>query len=90
VQIDERDQARAYRALLGAFIEQPWFIGVFVWRLYADPSDVSQEPEWGFSPRGKLAELELVDAFNAHWAADGPRPLGVGLERFAVTRVRGF
>jgi hypothetical protein len=90
VQIDERDQARAYRALLGAFIEQPWFAGVFVWRLYADPSDVSQEPEWGFSPRGKLAELELVDAFAAHWAADGPRPLGTSLERFAVTRVRGF
>jgi hypothetical protein len=90
VKIDEGDQARAYRALLGAFIDQPWFVGMFVWRLYADPSDVSQEPEWGFSPRGKLAELELVDAFNAHWAADGPRTLGTSLSRFAVTRVRGF
>jgi len=90
VTVDERDQARAYRALLGAFIEQPWFMGMFVWRLYADPSDVSQEPEWGFSPRGKLAEMELVDAFSAHWAADGTRPLGTSLERFAVRRVRGF
>jgi hypothetical protein len=90
VKVDEVDQARAYRALLGAFIEQPWFVGVFVWRLYADPSDVSQEPEWGFSPRGKRAELELVDAFAAHWAADGPRQVGTALDRFAVSRVRGF
>lgn len=90
VTIDERDQARAYRALLGAFIEEPWFLGMFVWRLYADPSDVSQEPEWGFSPRGKLAEMELVDAFAAHWGADGARPFGTSLERFAVRRVRDF
>lgn len=90
VQIDERDQARAYRALLAAVIPEPWFVGVFVWRLYADPSDVSQEPEWGFSPRGKLAELELVDAFRAHWGADGARPEGTALARFAVNRIRGF
>ncbi|MGE5785924.1 MAG: glycoside hydrolase family 113 [Myxococcales bacterium] len=90
VQIDERDQARAYRALLGAMIPEPWFVGVFVWRLYADPSDVSQEPEWGFSPRGKRAELELVDAFRAHWGADGYRPLGTALGRFAVERIRAF
>lgn len=90
VTIDEVDQARAYRALLGAMIPEPWFVGVFVWRLYADPSDVSQEPEWGFSPRGKRAELELVDAFRAHWAADGPRPFGASLGRFAVERIRGF
>ncbi|MGC4067234.1 MAG: hypothetical protein QM784_21850 [Polyangiaceae bacterium] len=90
VSIDEADQARAYRAILRAFMPQPWFMGMFVWRLYADPSDVSQEPEWGFSPRGKLAELELVDAFNAHWGSDGPRPIGTSLERFATYRVRGF
>jgi hypothetical protein len=90
VQINERDQARAYRALLGAMIPEPWFVGVFVWRYYADPSDVSQEPEWGFSPRGKLAELELVDAFRAHWGADGRRRDGTALNRFAVGRIRGF
>ena len=43
-----------------------------MWRLYADPADVSQEAEWGFSPRGKLAELVLRDAFTAPWASDGP------------------
>lgn len=90
VTVDERDQARAYRALLGAMIPEPWFVGVFVWRLYADPSDVSQEPEWGFSPRGKLAELELVDAFRAHWGADGPERGGSALGRFGVERIRGF
>ena len=49
------------------------FAGFFVWRVYADPDDVSQEAEWGFSPRGKLAELVLRDAFTARWAVDGPR-----------------
>jgi hypothetical protein len=87
VVIDEQAQAQAYRALLAAVIEQPWFAGLFAWRLYADPEDVSQEPEFGFSFRGKLAELELRDAFTTHWAADGPRPLGVGLSSFAHTRV---
>jgi hypothetical protein len=90
VTVDEADQARAYRALLGAMIPEPWFVGVFVWRLYADPSDVSQEPEWGFSPRGKRAELELVDAFRAHWGADGQRQVGTSLGRFALERIRGF
>ena len=47
-----------------------WFAGFFVWRMYADPDDVSQEAEWGFSPLGKLAELEVRDAFAARWSAD--------------------
>ena len=87
VVIDERAQAQAYRALLAAVIDQPWFAGLFAWRLYADPEDVSQEPEFGFSFRGKLAELELRDAFTTHWAADGPRAPGAGLSSFAHTRV---
>ncbi len=90
VVIDERAQAQAYRALLAAVIDQPWFAGLFAWRLYADPEDVSQEPEFGFSFRGKLAELELRDAFETHWAFDGPRPLGFGLTSFAHTRVGDY
>lgn len=86
VVIDPRAQAQAYRALLAAFIDQAWFAGLFAWRLYADPDDISQEPEFGFSFRGKLAELELRDAFANHWAADGPRPLGFGLTSVAHTR----
>ncbi len=85
--VDELSQAQAYRALLAAAVAQPWFAGLFAWRVYADPDDVTQEPQFGFSFRGKLAELELRDAFATHWAADGPRPIGVPLRSFARTRV---
>lgn len=71
VVVDQRAQARAYKALLAPLVEASWCAGFFVWRTYADPGDVSQEAEWGFSPRGKLAELVLRDAFVTTWAADG-------------------
>ncbi|XYI00187.1 glycoside hydrolase family 113 [Sorangium sp. So ce1128] len=72
VVVDERSQAEAYAAVVAPFLDARTCAGFFVWRLYADPDDVSQEAEWGFSPRGKLAELVLRDAFTARWAADGP------------------
>ena len=81
VVVDELAQADAYRALLAPLLNKPWFAGLFVWRTYADPNDASQEAEWGFSPRGKLAELVLRDAFAAHFAADGDRVLGSALIR---------
>ena len=87
VTVDELAQADAYRALLAPLVDQPFFAGMFMWRLYADPDDMSQEAEWGFSPRGKLAELVLRDAYAAHWAGDGPRPLGAALVRTAAERV---
>lgn len=71
VTLDEEAQARAFRALLAPLADEPWCAGFFVWRTYADPADVSQEAEWGYSPRGKLAELVLRDAFAAAWASDG-------------------
>lgn len=71
VRLDQEAQARAYRALLAPLADEPWCAGFFVWRTYADPGDVSQEAEWGYSPRGKLAELVLRDAFSAGWASDG-------------------
>jgi hypothetical protein len=70
VRADERAQAEAYAALVGPLLDERCFLGFFVWRLYADPDDVSQEAEWGFSPRGKLAELVVRDAFRARWASD--------------------
>jgi hypothetical protein len=76
VEIDERAQADAYRALIAPLLDEPLFMGFFVWRLYADPDDVSQEPGWGFSPRGKLAELVVRDAFAASWASDARRRPG--------------
>jgi hypothetical protein len=87
VTVDELAQADAYRALLAPLIDEPRFAGLFMWRLYADPDDMSQEAEWGFSPRGKLAELVLRDAYGAHWAGDGPRPLGAALFRGAAERI---
>jgi hypothetical protein len=90
VKPDQAAQADAYRALLSAFVDEPWFAGFFVWRLYADPDDMSQEAEWGFSPRGKRAELALRDAFAAHWAGDGPREIGSALWRDAATDIGRF
>ncbi len=84
VAVDEGAQADAYAALLAPLLDAPFVAGAFLWRLYADPDDVSQEAEWGFSPRGKLAELVLRDAFAAHWASDGPAPLGAALVRTAA------
>ena len=76
VGVDERAQAEAYRALIGPLLDEPDFAGFFVWRVYSDPDDVSQEAEWGFSPRGKRAELVLRDAFGAIWAGDAREGLG--------------
>lgn len=76
VRVDETAQADAYRALLAPLLDEPRFMGFFVWRVYADPDDVSQEAEWGFSPRGKLAELVMRDAFAASWAGDVARKRG--------------
>jgi hypothetical protein len=84
VRVDQRAQAEAYLGLLAPLLDEPAFFGFFVWRVYADPDDVSQEAEWGFSPRGKLAELVVRDAFTARWAADGPALPGDALTRFAA------
>jgi len=70
VHVDEASQASAYRALVAPLLGEPDFAGFFVWRVYADPDDTSQEAPWGFSPRGKLAELVVRDAFAARWTCD--------------------
>jgi hypothetical protein len=78
VEVSEQDQAAAYHGLLAALLSRKrvdadagfgggGFRGFFVWRVYADPDDASQEPEFGFSPRGKIAERVLRDAFAARW-----------------------
>ncbi|MCS6898946.1 MAG: hypothetical protein RMJ98_04385, partial [Myxococcales bacterium] len=74
VKVDEVAQADAYAALIAPLMDLPGFAGFFVWRFYADPEDVSQEAEWGFSPRGKRAEQVLRQAFALRWASD-PAPL---------------
>ncbi len=68
--VDGRAQASAYGGLLSGMLTTRELLGGFVWRLYADPDDLSQEAEWGFSPRGRQAELFLRDAFWGSWASD--------------------
>jgi hypothetical protein len=81
VVIDEAAQADAYAGMMTPILEAPWAAGFFLWRTYSDPDDVSQEAEWGFSPRGKLAELVLRDAFAASWTADGDTLPGAAIGR---------
>jgi len=79
VVVDEAAQAEAFEALLAPLTESPFVAGFFVWRYYADPDDVSQEAEWGYSPRGKRAEVVLRDIFNSQLATDGePLPGWIG------------
>jgi hypothetical protein len=82
VVVDQVAQADAYRGLLAPLLDEPSFLGFFVWRVYADPDDVSQESEWGFSPRGKRAELVVRDAYRARWITDTPAFPGDVLARF--------
>ncbi|MGB0678952.1 MAG: glycoside hydrolase family 113 [Polyangiales bacterium] len=67
---DEAEQARAYAAIFEAFLPEPWFVGFFIWRYYANLDDVSQEPHWAYSPHGKLAEMLLAAACQARWGVD--------------------
>lgn len=71
VTVSEEDQSRAYGALLGEARFVPGLRGVFVWRMYADVADSSQEPNFGFSPWGKRAEGVLRSAYRAPFWADG-------------------
>jgi hypothetical protein len=47
-------------------------MGAFVWRMYADVADMSQEAEWGFSPWGKESEVVLRKAFADELFGDPP------------------
>jgi len=68
--VDETAQALATEALLAPFVAEPRFAGFFVWRVYADPDDVSQEPAFGFSPRGKRAEGVLRGLWKRRWPGE--------------------
>lgn len=68
VTLAPHQQAEAYAALLHDLTDEPWFAGFFVWRMYSDPFDCSQEAQWGFSPLYREAELVLRDAYATRWA----------------------
>lgn len=73
VVVDEWEQARAISAVLEAALPNPWLVGFFIWRYYANIDDISQEAIWGFSPHGKLAEQLLEAIFSVRWGADPVR-----------------
>ena len=59
---DEELQARAYRALLMEVQSFARIEGLFIWKYFTDPV-TDEEGGWGFSPRGKIAEDALREAF---------------------------
>ena len=65
---DEPYQAAAYRAVFEQIGSRPWFKGLFIWKYFSDPYDISQEERAGFSPKGKLAEDVLSDWFASDWS----------------------
>lgn len=73
IQVDDDAQIRGFRAMFDAFLPEPWFAGLFIWRYYAYLDDISQEPHWAFSPHGKPAEAFLRKAFQKRWGSD-PSP----------------
>ncbi|MFI5301859.1 MAG: glycoside hydrolase family 113, partial [Polyangiales bacterium] len=83
VVVDEAAQAEAYRAILAGVLDEPSFSGFFVWRLFADPNDTSQEAAWGFPFRGKLAELQVRDAFATRFAIEPWEPTWMSFGRGA-------
>ena len=90
VDVDQESQAEAFAALLAPLLPEPWFAGFFVWRVYSDPDDMSQEAEWGFSPRGKQAELVVRGAFAARWEADGPNAAWTGFSTLKTSGIGRF
>jgi hypothetical protein len=72
VDVDEDEQARALEIILEAFLPEESFAGFFVWRVYANLWDVSQEARWGFSPLFKRAEPVLERIYGKTYAVDPP------------------
>lgn len=70
VPVDLDAQAEAYAALLSQMPGVPGFGGLFVWRMYADLADTSQEPQWGFSPWGKPALSVLEGTYALDFWGD--------------------
>lgn len=91
VVIDEAEQSRALAAMFEAFLPEPWFVGFFVWRYYANIDDVSQEAIWGFSPHGKMAGRLLDSVWDVRYGADPePWPWTIPLVPFARARLDAY
>jgi hypothetical protein len=69
---DEDYQAAAFQAVFEAMTRSWWFEGLFVWKYFSDPFDVTQEDRTGFSPREKRAESVLREWFAVSWEDASP------------------
>jgi hypothetical protein len=74
VHVDEQAQHDAFFAVLSGVVNEHSFAGFFVWRVFSDIDDVSQEPPWGFPFVGKSAESVVRDAFSMHFAIEPEAP----------------
>lgn len=59
--IDRTHQADCFSALFGAFRDEPWLKGLFVWRFHTDMRYVK---DWEYCPQGKPAETVIRVAFR--------------------------
>lgn len=60
----EIDQARAYRALLGALAGQKWFAGLWLWKAFSGAEEkMGPEPDFRFL--GRAAESEIARFFRS-------------------------
>lgn len=67
---DTSAQRQAYEALARACYGQPWFAGIFWWKVYTDPRKQNEGPD-GFSPQGKPAWSAMTRGFR-EWTTRTP------------------
>lgn len=79
---DERDQLRAYRALLPALGRRPWLAGVFLWKSFSDEGAVARRhgDRADFRFLGRPAEAAVAEYFalGASRTAPASAPVSKG------------
>jgi hypothetical protein len=59
------DQLNAYEAMFEAFWEEDWFAGLFIWKWYNRPENLSESRyNTDYTPQGKAAEGTIRKWFN--------------------------
>lgn len=62
--VDQAAQARAWAAVLSAWLPAPGVRGLMIWVVPTDPDDPASEPAHGFNPLNKRAERVIARAFG--------------------------
>ncbi len=76
---DEDYQAAAYAGVFEVMTDEPWFLGLFIWKYFSDPYDETQEAVAGFTPKYKSAERILAKWYRADWPTFGLNPTLFGI-----------